>query len=59
MTFISIGVGVMIGVIITVIVDQQKYQKGLVRDGRGKIIPSPPEERLYVGMIGAFLLPVG
>lgn len=51
LTFSSVGAGVLLGVILTILVDRCLYQKRLTRDEKGRVIPAPPEERLYVGMV--------
>lgn len=59
MTFLSVGGGVLLCVVAAVLVDRFIYQKGLIKDEKGRIQTEAPEERLYVGMLGAFLLPIG
>ena len=59
LTFLSVGVGVLVGVAIAIWIDCVIYQKHLNRNKDGQYEIKCPEERLYVGMIGAICLPVG
>jgi MFS family permease len=55
LTFLGIGVGVLLGAIV---VDLLVHQK-IVRDGGERIRNKGPEQRLYIGMIGDLCLPIG
>lgn len=54
LTFLSIAVGVVLGIIALIVVDQKTYPKLLVRYG-GRV---PPEYRLISACIGGFLNPI-
>lgn len=59
LTFLGIGIGVLLGLITAVGVDRKVYMekyRAALKDGRTVIAP---EHRLYVGMAGAFGVPVG
>ena len=58
LTFIGIGVGVLLGALGAVAVDLLVYQK-FVRQGGERIQKKGPEQRLYIGMIGDLCLPIG
>jgi hypothetical protein len=58
LTFLGIGVGVVLGAIGAILVDLLVYQK-MVREGGEKIQKQGPEQRLYIGMIGDLCLPIG
>lgn len=58
LTFLGIGVGVLLGALGAVLVDLFVYQK-FVREGGDRIKHKGPEQRLYIGMIGDLCLPIG
>ena len=58
LTFLGIGVGVLVGAIGAILVDLFVYQR-IVRAGGERIKNKGPEQRLYIGMIGDLCLPVG
>jgi hypothetical protein len=58
LTFLGIGVGVILGAIGAILVDLLVYQK-VVRKGGDRITQKGPEQRLYIGMIGDLCLPIG
>jgi MFS family permease len=58
LTFLGIGVGVVLGAVGAILVDLLVYQK-VVRKGGDRITRKGPEQRLYVGMIGDLFLPIG
>lgn len=58
LTFLGIGVGVILGALAAVLVDLLWYQK-IVRAGGDRIRNNGPEQRLYIGMIGDLALPIG
>lgn len=58
LTFLGIGVGVLLGAIGAIVVDLVVYQK-IVRKGGHRIMKKGPEQRLYIGMIGDLCLPIG
>jgi MFS family permease len=58
LTFLGIGVGVILGAIGAILVDLLWYQK-IVRQGGTRITERGPEQRLYIGMIGDLCLPIG
>ncbi|ORY01117.1 major facilitator superfamily domain-containing protein [Clohesyomyces aquaticus] len=58
LTFLGIGVGVLLGAIGAIVVDLCVYQK-IVKEGGERIKNRGPEQRLYIGMIGDFCLPIG
>ena len=58
MTFLSIGLGVVLGAIAAVALDLIVYQK-MVAKGGDRIKNKGPEQRLYIGMIGDLCLPIG
>ncbi|KAI7127538.1 hypothetical protein KC343_g15760, partial [Hortaea werneckii] len=59
LTFLGIGVGVLLGLITAITIDRQIYMR-LHRRAKqeGKSVIAP-EHRLYVGMAGAFGVPIG
>lgn len=59
LTFLAIGGGVLLGVVVAIIIDQKVYQKNVQYDNAGEVIPQAPERRLFVAIIGAVCLPVG
>lgn len=58
LTFLGIGVGVLLGAIGAILVDLLVYQKIVQEDGE-RIKKKGPEQRLYIGMIGDLCLPIG
>ena len=58
LTFLSIGLGVVLGAIAAVVLDLVVYQK-MVAKGGDRIKNKGPEQRLYIGMIGDLCLPIG
>lgn len=58
LTFLGIGVGVILGAIGAILVDVLVYQK-IMRKGGDRVEKKGPEQRLYIGMIGDLCLPVG
>lgn len=58
LTFLGIGVGVILGAIAAILIDVFYYQK-LVAKGDERIKSKGPEQRLYIGMIGDLCLPIG
>lgn len=58
LTFLGIGVGVILGAIGAILVDLFVYQK-IMRKGGDRVEQKGPEQRLYIGMIGDLCLPVG
>lgn len=58
LTFLGIGVGVILGALAAVLVDLLWYQK-IVRAGGDRIRNNGTEQRLYIGMIGDLALPIG
>lgn len=59
LTFLGIALGVVLAALTAVVIDLTVYQKKYsqrLREGH-KVVP--PEERLYVGMIGAFGITIG
>lgn len=58
LTFLGIGVGVLLGAIGAIAVDLLVYQK-IYRQGGDRIKYKGPEQRLYIGMIGDLCLPIG
>lgn len=58
LTFLGIGVGVLLGAGAAVLVDLLVYQR-IVRQGGERIRVKGPEQRLYIGMIGDLCLPIG
>jgi MFS family permease len=58
LTFLGIGVGVLLGAVGAIVVDLLVYQK-IVREGGERITKKGPEQRLYIGMIGDLCLPIG
>lgn len=58
LTFLGIGVGVLLGAAAAVVVDLLVYQR-IVRRGGERIREKGPEQRLYIGMIGDLCLPIG
>jgi len=56
LTFLGIGVGVVLGALAAVLVDRLVYQR-IIRNGQSS--DSSPEHRLYIGMIGDLCLPIG
>jgi MFS family permease len=58
LTFLGIGVGVILGAIGAILVDLLVYQK-VGRKGGDRITQKGPEQRLYIGMIGDLCLPIG
>lgn len=60
LVFLGIGIGVVLGCVISVVIDRMIYRKKtLKRQAQGDFHPLQPEERLYAAMLGSFLLPVG
>lgn len=59
LTFLSVGFGVLIGVATSISIDRMIYQRHLEIDETGQYKIKAPEERLYVGMIGAICIPLG
>jgi MFS family permease len=60
LTFLGIGLGCALAVVVFVYVDRLTYRKRLLQsrmDGKGDIIA--PEYRLYPAMIGSIILPIG
>jgi H+/Cl- antiporter ClcA len=58
LTFLGIGVGVILGAIGAVVIDLLVYQKIMRKDGE-RARERGPEQRLYIGMIGDLCLPIG
>lgn len=58
LTFLGIGVGVLLGALGAILVDLLVYQR-FVREGGERIRHRGPEQRLYIGMIGDLCLPIG
>jgi hypothetical protein len=58
LTFLGIGAGVLLGAVGAILVDRFVYQK-IVREGGERIKERGPEQRLYIGMIGDFCIPIG
>jgi hypothetical protein len=58
LTFLGIGVGVLLGAVGAILVDLLVYQR-IVREGGERIKNRGPEQRLYIGMIGDLCLPIG
>ena len=58
LTFLGIGVGVVLGAAGAILVDLLVYQK-MVQKGGERIQKKGPEQRLYIGMIGDLCLPIG
>ena len=58
LTFLGIGVGVLLGALGAILVDLLVYQR-IVRAGGERIKNKAPEQRLYIGMIGDLCLPIG
>lgn len=59
LTFLAIGIGVILGGATTITIDKYVYKprlKAAFARGESKLAP---EERLYSGMLGAFGLPIG
>ena len=60
LTFLGIGGGCIIAVLIFFVLDRVTYQKWtLEKRARGDMTPLPPEYRLPASMIGSVLLPIG
>ncbi|KAF1972765.1 MFS general substrate transporter [Bimuria novae-zelandiae CBS 107.79] len=57
--FLSIGLGVCLGAITGIVIDSQIYQKKHREFMAAGLTHTPPEHRLYNGMIGGFGIPVG
>jgi hypothetical protein len=58
LTFLGIGVGVLLGALGAILVDLLWYQRIVKEDGN-RIRNRGPEQRLYIGMIGDLCLPIG
>ncbi|KUJ14061.1 MFS general substrate transporter [Mollisia scopiformis] len=58
LTFLGIGIGVLLGALGAILVDRLVYQK-IVKEGGDRIRNRGPEQRLYIGMIGDLCLPIG
>ncbi|RFU31955.1 hypothetical protein B7463_g4368, partial [Scytalidium lignicola] len=58
LTFLGIGVGVLLGAVGAILVDLLVYQR-IVREDGERIRNRGPEQRLYIGMIGDLCLPIG
>ncbi|TVY82790.1 Polyamine transporter [Lachnellula suecica] len=58
LTFLGVGLGVLLGAVGAILVDLLVYQK-IVREGGDRIKNKGPEQRLYIGMIGDLFLPIG
>jgi hypothetical protein len=58
LTFLGIGVGVLLGAISAIVVDLMVYQN-ILRKGGDRITKKGPEQRLYIGMVGDLCLPIG
>jgi MFS family permease len=58
LTFLGIGVGVILGALCAIVVDLLVYQR-IVRAGGDRIKNRGPEQRLYIGMVGDLCLPIG
>ena len=58
LTFLGIGIGVLLGAVGAILVDLFVYQR-FVRQGGERIRVKGPEQRLYIGMIGDLCLPIG
>jgi MFS family permease len=58
LTFLGIGVGVLLGAMAAILVDLLVYRK-ISRNGGDRFKNSGPEQRLYIGMIGDLCLPIG
>lgn len=59
LTFLSIGVGVLFATIAMIIVDRVMYMPRYhqaLKDGRSVVAP---EHRLYIGMLGSPMVPIG
>lgn len=55
LTFLGLGVGVVIGCALIIVLARTVYQRQKAKASDGKV---PPEARLYIAMIGSILLPV-
>ncbi|KAH7066886.1 major facilitator superfamily domain-containing protein [Paraphoma chrysanthemicola] len=58
LTFLGIGVGVLLGAVGAIAVDLLVYRK-IVRENGERFQKKGPEQRLYIGMIGDLCLPIG
>lgn len=58
LTFLGIGVGVLLGAVGAILVDLLVYQR-IVKENGDRIKNRGPEQRLYIGMIGDLCLPIG
>lgn len=58
LTFLRIGLGVLLGALGAILVDLMIYQK-VIRKGGERVTERGPEQRLYIGMIGDLCLPIG
>lgn len=58
LTFLGIGVGVLLGAVGAIAIDLLWYQR-IVREGGERIKNRGPEQRLYIGMIGDLCIPIG
>jgi len=60
LVFLGIGIGVVLGTLIAIAIDQLIYRKKtLEKQAQGDFTPLLPEERLYAAMLGSCLLPIG
>ncbi|KAK4539456.1 hypothetical protein LTR36_010933 [Oleoguttula mirabilis] len=59
LTFLGIGIGVLLAVVTAIVLDRKVYMakhRQALKEGRTVVAP---EHRLYVGMVGAFGVPIG
>ena len=60
LTFLGMGIGCVLATLRYIVLDHIPYQKWtLAAQAQGNSEPLDPEHRLYLAMIGSFLLPLG
>lgn len=59
LTFLGLAVGNIVGFIIIVLLVQVRKRQIVKAMKAGKAVNSPPEQRLFVALLGTILIPVG